>query len=319
MPKVSVLVLGYNSLRYLPECLRSVPEAVGGSSYEILFLNNGTDASEALVRSEFPDVRVLASQGNIGFAAGVNLLATGARGEWLLNLNPDTVLEPRSIASLLTFAEGRPEFGAVGGLNVDADGEALSITHARLPSLQSILRRSLGIERRVTDYAHAGAASYTQVETLCGGFFLMRRDLWQNLGGFDESFFLYCEEFDLFKRLQMRGCKAALVRESRVFHDVGSGSPLSPDRIFYQVVASAHYAHKHFGKAEAGLAIAVIWISAIGRYLYAALQSWRGGRYPAMRRAFAKAAFEPASWMLGFNSPGADPRKPASREPTFRP
>ncbi|WP_271079216.1 glycosyltransferase family 2 protein [Aurantiacibacter sp. MUD61] len=310
-PKVSVLVLGYNSRPYLSACLQSVAAAVGPYSFEILFLNNGSDESEDLVRREFPEVRVLPPAGNIGFAAGVNRLADHAQGEWLLNLNPDTVLEPESIARLVDFAEENPKFGAVGGLNVDAEGEALSITHARLPSLRSMLRRFLGVQSRLADHADTGSPGYAEVETLCGGFFLMRRDLWLELAGFDESFFLYCEEFDLFKRMQSGGYKAALVPESRVFHDVGSGTPLAPDRIFYQVVANAHYAHKHFGRAKAWLAIILIWLSAATRYLYAALLSWRGGRYPAMKQAFAKPALKPQSWMAGFNAPGADPRKQA--------
>lgn len=307
-PEVSILVLGYNSARYLQPCLASIQGAVGHRAYEILFLNNGSDNSEDVVLQTCPDARILPSQGNIGFASGVNALANAAQGRRLLCLNPDTLLYPESIEILCSAADNSGDYGALGGLNLDPAGRPLSITASGLPTLGSIFLRFLGIRGELQDVPETERNEIEDVETLCGGFFLIDRDLWNEVGGFDESFFLYCEELDLFKRLRDGGYRAGLVRSSKISHDVGSGAPFSENRMFYQTVANAHYIHKHFGNIEKPTSLFLIWASAVTRYFYAAMLAPKGGRYPAMKAAFSKPAFEPRSWINGFESPGSDPR-----------
>ena len=104
MVDVSVLIVGYNSGRYLKSCLHHLRQAIQDLNVEVLFVNNGDDASEELVRDLLPDTIIVSSRGNIGFAAGMNLLAESATGSLLLLLNPDVELHTDAIVELCAAA-----------------------------------------------------------------------------------------------------------------------------------------------------------------------------------------------------------------------
>jgi GT2 family glycosyltransferase len=301
------MVVGYNSASYLPECLGAIPAAISQSSFEVLFINNGNDSSEQLVRSEFPNVRVLPSRGNVGFAAGNNYLAENSSGQWLLLLNPDTRLHAGALDALLDAAERNPDVDVLGGVTVGSDGEPEAVARLQLPSLSSLVRQFLlGASK---PQAFPANSRILQVEALSGGFMMVRRATWMALGGLDPDFFLYAEELDFFKRLKDRGGKAALVADSRVFHDLGSGDIFSERRIRFLTTGNAHYFHKNFSRPYAYACIFVMWATALKRYLGGSLLGLRSQRYARMSRGFAAVAKSPRTWVWGYNSAGADPRK----------
>ncbi len=304
---VSIMVVGFNSSAYLVECLDAIAPAITRHSFEVLFVNNGTDGSEALVRRAFPSVRVLGSLGNIGFAAGNDYLAEHARGRWLLLLNPDTRLYPGSLDTLLETAAQNPGFDVLGGVTVGLDGEPETAARLRLPTLASLFRMFL-LGAPPPEPFPTGS-KILEVEALNGGFMMVRRACWMALGGLDRDFFLYAEELDFFKRLKDRGGRAALVADSRLFHDIGSGDIFSAGRIRYLTTGNAHYFHKHFSPPYAYACILVMWVTAVKRHLGGALFGRRSERYARMSRAFGPVAKTPWTWMWGYNSAGADPRK----------
>jgi GT2 family glycosyltransferase len=304
---VTVMVVGFNSSAYLVDCLEAIAAAITRHSFEVLFVNNGTDASEALVRRAFPDVRVLDSRGNIGFAAANDYLAEHARGRWLLLLNPDTRLYPGSLDTLLEAAAQNPHLDVLGGVTVGAEGEPETAARLELPSLASLSRTLLLGAPRPEPFP--AGSKILEVEALNGGFMMVRRACWVALGGLDRDFFLYAEELDFFKRLRDRGGRAALVADSRLFHDIGSGDIFSASRIRFLTTGNAHYCHKHFSSPYAYACILVMWATAVKRYLGGALFGRRSERYLRMSRAFGPVAKTPWTWMWGYNSAGADPRK----------
>jgi len=304
---LSILVVGYNSASYLTECIGAVHSAVSSYSWEVLFVNNGTDVSEELITAKFPEVRVLASIGNVGFAAGNNYLAKHARGRWLLLLNPDTRLYPEALDMLLDTAKEHPQFDVLGGITMGQDGEPDAAARLQLPSFASLLRVLLIGHPQPKKFA--GGSKVLKVDALNGGFMMARRDRWQALGGLDEGFFLYAEELDFFKRLKDAGGQAALVGESRIFHDFGSGDNFSANRIRFLTIGNAHYFHKNFRKPYAYACVMLIWAIALKRYLGASLLASRSDWYARMSRGFGPVAKSPTKWMWGYNSPGADPRK----------
>jgi N-acetylglucosaminyl-diphospho-decaprenol L-rhamnosyltransferase len=304
----SILIVGYNSQHFLADCVSSIEDAARHHRVEILFTNNGTDTSEVWLAEHHPQVKVLPSRGNIGFAAGNNYLAGLALGRYLLLLNPDTKMEAGAIDALLDAADANPGYQILGGTTVDAQGKANGLAEHELPSLATILRPLVGAAQRThrkaverTGLIDAGAVN--------GGFMLVNREWWEKLGGMDGSFFLYAEELDLCRRLADVGGKVAVVPEARIFHDIGSGDVYSPTRKFYLATGNAHYYRKHFSAAYARACTVSYWLVALGRYAAGRLLAGRSERHARMAEAMRKVALEPASWMRGFDSPGADPRK----------
>lgn len=301
-PDISVLVVGYNSERYLRACISSVAQASEGARCEILFVNNGTDRSEALVAAEFPDVRIIPSQGNVGFAAANNLLSRHARGRWLLLLNPDAVLLPGSVDALIAAAADHPQYTALGGVTVGDDGGPDESVMVELPTASTIVRGMLGRGGLRMDFSNGDRI--IPVPAMNGGFCMIERQAWARLDGLDDSFFLYAEELDFFKRLAKIGGKAGVVPSSHLRHDVGSGDPHSPIRLFYQVTGNAHYLRKH----GMGYCVPLLWLSLLSRYLAASVLAPRKVRYRSMRDGLRDVALRPRRWWFGYASPGADPR-----------
>lgn len=304
--ETSILIVGYNSRRYLEKCLSSIPGASKRNRWEVIFVNNGTDNSVPYLAEAFPDVEIVPSRGNVGFAAANNLLARRARGKWLLLLNPDTQLEPDAIDLLLDAAQSYSDFQILAGATYTGDPPRLAVPPTVLPNLWDLTKGVIGIQPKPTDLAGQGVVD---VESVNGGFMLVNAGMWERLGGMDEGFFLYTEEVDFCKRCLEAGGKIGFVGESRIHHDLGSGTNLSPERIRFMATGSAHYYRKHFARPYADLCVLMLWLSCLARFIIANLFRWKDERYGRMARAFAFVALKPRRWFLGYRSPGADPRR----------
>ena len=140
---------------------------------------------------------------------------------------------------------------------------------------------------------------------------MVRRDVWKALNGMDEGFFLYSEEIDFFKRLKEKGGRVGFVRESKVYHDLGSGEALSPTRLRYKFIGEAHYFQKHFNVLRASICVFLMWLYALSRYAGGCLLSFKSGHYRQLAKAYKGLVFRPFSWVFGYNSSNADPRKSA--------
>ena len=283
-------------------------------SFELLFVNNGTDASDELLRALYSPSRILPSRGNIGFASANNYLAEHASGRWLLLLNPDTELQPGAIDLLLDAAHGHLEYQALGGVTVDEDGRPGDSASIVLPSFSAIMRGFLG---RAATFSPAGAVSgLIATDALSGGFMMVEGTTWREMRGLDADFFLYAEELDFFKRLKDRGGKAAQVIASRVYHDVGSGEVFSPSRMRFKITGRAHYLRKHFSAPYAYACLSLIWLTLASRLVGGRLLAWKNRRYARMADAYTPLVRAPWTWWHGYSSPGADPRRTPDRPPS---
>lgn len=304
---VSILTVGYNSRRYLSECFGSVGPAAEETSCEILFVNNGTDDSEGLIRRDMPLVRVLESKGNVGFAEANNYLARQARGRYLLLLNPDTRLFPGAIDALVRTAQSHPQFALLGGISEDGEGKMQITSIPPLPSISAFMRGMLG--RAAKEYSFAPDEKVREVPAINGGFMLVERQLWERLGGLDEGFFLYGEDVDFCRRVRAHGGLIGLVPHSRVFHDTGSGEGYSPIRMRLSATGVAHYLRKHSSPLYARLAILALWAVHMFRFACGSLLSLINSRYADLARSSREIALNPLRWMGGYAAPGADPRR----------
>jgi GT2 family glycosyltransferase len=278
-PDLSILIVAYECRDELADCLRSIERATGSSSVEVVVADNASsDGTVELVRSEFPDVRLVALSENVGFARGVNRAAEVARGEYLLLLNPDTVVHADGgLERLLAFARANPQYGLYGGRTLWPDGTLCPGSVWGAPSLWShacfaCLLSSAFKGSRVFDPESLGRwrrDSVRRVGVVTGCLLLVSRADWDALEGFDERFFMYGEDVDLSLRAAGAGRPPVLVPSIEITHTVGVSSESRPGRKALVMKGKTTVARKHSRGARRALALGLlqlgVWIRALLR------------------------------------------------------
>jgi GT2 family glycosyltransferase len=219
---VAVVIPSWNSLGYLPHCIESLQ---GQSGVELLVVDNGsTDGSAAYLQREgIPNVSL---PENVGFAAAVNLGVARTAAAAVLVLNADTVLEPGCLQALLDRLEADPALGGVQPriLQLDEDDAILSVDAARLYSAgQALTKDGRAFERGMGEAQQPAAAGSGEIFGVCGAACLLRRELFDDLGGYDESYFAFYEDVDLNVRARIAGWRFEYVPEAVAWH-VGNAS-----------------------------------------------------------------------------------------------
>lgn len=254
-PKVSILVISYNTREMTLECLRSVA-AETSVSHEVIVVDNlSDDGSAEAIAAEFPGVTLLAEQENHGFARGNNIAAERAQGEYLLLLNPDTVVLDRAIDKLVAFAESRPEARIWGGRTLFADGSLNPSSCWRKMDLWAIFCRATGLtgvfphSELFNPEAYGGwdRSSERQVDIVSGCFFLISRDDWEDLNGFDPAFFMYGEEADLCLRAaSVVNARPRVTPTATIIHYGGASEKVRSEKLIRLVAAKGMLIQRHF-------------------------------------------------------------------------
>jgi N-acetylglucosaminyl-diphospho-decaprenol L-rhamnosyltransferase len=225
---VSVVIVNWNTCALLAGCLRSLLESTGGFSYDVLVVDNASaDGSPTMLRRDFPQVSVVESGGNLGFARANNLAFDQVTGEFVLLLNPDTRLAPDAVARLLAAMRGDPALAGLGAQLLKADG-SLQPSGGRFPSLVGelpLLRRFAGSggppRPQSRSRAHAAAAldsGCVPLDWAKGACLLLRREALRQVGWLDEDYWLYTEEADWCYRARRAGWEIAILPAARVWH-----------------------------------------------------------------------------------------------------
>ncbi len=299
-PDVSIMVVAYNSQAIIGDCLASIPVACAQHSYEVLLVDNGDGASAELVAESFPDVRIVASRGNIGFAGGNNLLAAQARGRFLLLLNPDVVLKPAAIDRLMDAARTYPEAAAWGGVTLDQNDKPDLGNTVHVPSLREMASRLLG--RSIAARAgQIGIEEDAQVDVLSGSFVMFARAKWDEVGGLDDRYFLYCEEVDLFYRLAQRGYRFWRIGSSRAYHCIGHGETLSAHRMLYRAAGNMQFVRLHWSRFRQALAFLLIWLGAGQRFVAGRLVGRWKPRLRTLGESYRDITLQPNLWRHGYD------------------
>lgn len=218
MPRLSVIILNYDGSRWLPACLDALAGQRAAPPLETLFVDNGsTDDSVDLVKTSYPTVRVIETGTNLGFAAGNNVGARAAAGEWLVFLNNDTAAEADWLARLTAEADAHPECALVTSRLVFMDDPSI-VDSAGDGYLRAGGAFKHGHGRRAAEFEES-----REVFGACGGAFMIRRDAFEALGGFDGRFFMNFEDVDLSYRARLRGLRIWYAASAIVRH-AGSGS-----------------------------------------------------------------------------------------------
>ncbi|MBO4773863.1 MAG: glycosyltransferase [Bacteroidales bacterium] len=276
MAKLSVVIVNYNVAYFLEQCLHSVYEAAKGIPVEIFVVDNhSVDKSLEMLRNNFPEVKVIANEENVGFAKANNQAIRIATGEYILLLNPDTIVQADTFVKTLDFMDKTPDAGALGVKMIDGQGHYLPESKRGLPlpsvafykifGLSKIFRKSKRFGRYHLTYLDPDEIN--EVDVLPGAFMLMRKSVLDQIGLLDESFFMYGEDIDLSYRVTLGGYKNYYFPLTRIIHYKGESTKKSSVNyvlVFYQ--AMRIFAKKHFSKNNArlfdGMINLAIWFRA---------------------------------------------------------
>lgn len=283
-PLVSVIIVNYNTRAQLARCLDSLRAACEAVAMEILVADNGSaDGSPAMVATEYPEARLIPLQENLGFARANNLAARLAQGRYLLLLNSDATVKPGTVPGLVAFLEANPEAGIAAPRLRNPDGSYQPSVRT-FPCPLNLFLEATALDRLVRRTAHGGFAgdATRPVEYASGAALMIRRRLWQALGGFDESFFFYGEDADLCYRALAEGAQTWFVHTVEVVHEGGaSSSSLGPHAAVEGYRAYLLFIRKHAGAGAVVWARLWVLLGAGLRVLACALPAafappWRG-------------------------------------------
>jgi GT2 family glycosyltransferase len=261
--KLSVIIVNYNVRAYLEQCLRTVFTALEGVEGEVFVVDNlSTDGSVDMVRDKFPQVELIANQENVGFSRANNQAIRVARGEYVLLLNPDTVVGEDVFHKVITFLDEHPKAGGLGVKMVDGTGRFLPESKRGLPTPQVAFFKIIGLTRlfprsRIFGRYHLGHLpenSTAPIEILSGACMFLRRETLDKVGLLDESFFMYGEDIDLSYRITLGGYENWYFHEARIIHYKGESTKKSSvNYVFVFYNAMAIFAQKHFTSRSAGI------------------------------------------------------------------
>lgn len=237
---ISVVIVSYNTRDILGSCLDSLFRNSEGVEMEVIVVDNDSrDGSPDMVRERFPSVRLIANSVNAGFAAANNQAYSLSSGRYVVLLNPDAYLRPGSIANGIAFMDRNPLCGLCGGRIVSPEGK-LEPSARRFPSAMSKLLTLSGLSWRyagspLLNRHEFGGFAHDRpmdVDWVPGTFTIVRREMLEQIGFFDERFYLYYEETDLCLRAKKAGWKVCFIPDAEVTHIGGASSKTRKDKTY---------------------------------------------------------------------------------------
>ena len=230
MISISVIIVNYNAQYFLKNCLGSIFSSDIIDQIEVIVVDNASsDGSCDMLKDDFPEVTCIQNKANVGFGKANNKGVSIAKGDYILILNPDTMLGETSLSQMLNFCKNQKEFGAAGVQFIDGSGNFLPESKRNFPTLKVAGAKLLGYSKYY--YAnHIDKESINKVDILTGAFMFVKREVYEEIGGFDEEFFMYGEDIDLSYRISKAGYKNHYVGNIKVLHFKGEST--TKDRFY---------------------------------------------------------------------------------------
>ena len=261
--KLSIVIVNYNVEHFLEQCLISVRKAIDQLDAEVFVVdNNSVDGSVSMIKNKFKDVKLIANKENVGFSSANNQAIKLAQGEYVLLLNPDTVVEEDTFLKCIQFMDNKADSGGLGVKMIDGKGKFLPESKRGLPTPSVAFYKIFGLsslfpKSKVMGRYHLGFLAKNKnhsIEILSGAFMLLRKKALDKIGLLDESFFMYGEDIDLSYRLILGGYKNYYFSETSIIHYKGeSTKKTSINYVFVFYNAMIIFAKKHFSKKNAKL------------------------------------------------------------------
>ncbi len=269
--KLSVIIVNYNVKYFLEQALLSVRRASEGMLVDVWVVdNNSTDGSMVMVREKFPEVQSNENTENVGFSKANNQAILQSEGEYVLLLNPDTVVSEDTFQKCVAFMDAHTEGGGLGVKTIDGSGAFLPESKRGFPSPWVAFCKSFGLSALFPNSSffnwyylgHLSKDETDECEVLVGSFMLLRRSVLDKIGLLDEAFFMYGEDIDLSYRIVNEGFKNYYFADTSIIHYKGESTKkgsLNYVRVFYG--AMIIFAKKHFQGQKATLFIALMQVA----------------------------------------------------------
>ena len=253
---LSIIIVNYNVKEFLQNLLHSIDKAAQNISHEIIIVDNASDdGSIEFLQQKFPKVKLIINKENLGFGKANNIGMKAAKGKYLLLLNPDTLLSENLLHEMITFLDRTPEAGMTGCKILNPDGTLQLACRRSFPGpwtsfckvtgLSTLFPKSKLFARYNLTYLDENQTY--EVDAISGSFMMMRREVYEKTGGFDEDFFMYGEDLDLCYRIQKEGYKVFYVHSAQIIHYKGEStkrSSIDDIKLFYD--AMHLFVRKHF-------------------------------------------------------------------------
>jgi GT2 family glycosyltransferase len=261
--KLSVIIVNYNVKHFIEQCLHSVYSALKGIDAEVFVVdNNSVDGSVALIKEKFPQVILIENKVNTGFSKANNQAIRISKGQYVLLLNPDTVVQEDTFTKTLAFMDAHPDAGGLGVKMVDGKGNFLPESKRGLPTPEVAFYKIFGLSKFFPKSKRFGRYHLTyldknkthSIDVLSGAFMMLRAETLAKCGLLDEEYFMYGEDIDLSYRIILSGYKNYYFADTTIIHYKGESTKKSSVNyvlVFYK--AMAIFARKHFSQNRAKL------------------------------------------------------------------
>jgi N-acetylglucosaminyl-diphospho-decaprenol L-rhamnosyltransferase len=278
---IDVIIVNWNTRAHLRECLKSIATAEGAEMTRVAVVDNASSDGSANGLDDLPlPLEVIRNERNVGFAAACNQAAADSTADYLLFLNPDARLFPDTLVTVVDFMESEQsaDIGICGVQVIESDGTP-GISCSRFPTLRVMFGKLTGLQLilpQVFSSQHLTAAELPEsqvVDQVIGAFYFVRRDLFTQLGGFDERYFIYFEDVDFALRARRHGYRSYFLKEARVFH-VGnvSSNQVRDMRLYHSLRSRLLFAYEYWPNWQANaLVVLTLTVELAARLIRAAL------------------------------------------------
>jgi len=254
MSQLDIVLVSYNTAEYTKRAIESVFDETSSTDFKIIMVDNDSkDNSVKLISNSFPDVEIIQTGENLGFAKGVNIGTKASDSEYILLLNPDTVILDGAIDKLMAFSQRTPQAGIWGGVTLNND-LSLNPNNARARlSFKTLLFSALGLSKVFNNSCFFNHDNYgcwdrnseREVDVITGCFFLTPRKLWEELEGLDETFFMYAEEADYCIRAIKKGYQPRVTPDAKIIHHGGVSETNISGKMLKLLKGKAELINKH--------------------------------------------------------------------------
>ena len=288
--KIDIIVINWNAGDQLFNCISSIEKFGMPYVAKTIVVDNGSTDSSINTIKNTPNVEVIYADHNLGFGKACNLGAQHLKSEYLLFLNPDAALYKNTLLTAMAFMQDpiNAEVGICGVQLID-ESDNVSKSCTRFPIAMGFVFHAIGIDRLLPKLGHFMAEwshdETREVDHIIGAFFLVRRVVFDDIGGFDERFFVYLEDLDFSKRARISGWRSFYIAEAQAFHaGGGTSNQIKAKRLFYSLRSRLLYSFKHFNFLGAcAVLLTTLLVEPLSRSILAlARLSW-----PALKETWA--------------------------------
>lgn len=283
--ELCVIIVSYNTRDLTIAAIDTLLRHAGDVHMQVVVWDNASqDGSAKAIGDQYPDITLIAHDENLGFAEANNRAIAMVESDWILLLNPDTETQPEAVGALLEFAKANPQAGIVGGRTVFPDGSLNPASCWAQMTVWSLLCTTFGLSRlfpKSSFFNTEGMGGWQrdsarEVDIVVGCFLLLRRTLWDKLGGFNRKYFMYGEEADLCFRARAFGYRPMITPKAQIMHLAGASEAVRHDKVVRLMCAKASLINDHWGHRQRRLGIGLLWLWIANRRIGSSLMALLG-------------------------------------------